>query len=151
MQGFGSNVSLLCGDVRDPTLDLLDLRSTSIYVYSGAIQVTAEKTVREDAAPIIEDSPDGVLVKPEIGCAGGDLDTGLSLWVPHALRRMSALGREPNKRRVSVTKTHVSRVFDGTGDKSTRYPVDVTVGGHSSVISCKISANRFLGIATSAI
>jgi len=42
-------------------------------------------------------------------------------------------------------------VCDATHDTRTHYAVDVTGGGRSSAISRRMSAKRFLGIATSAI
>src|SRR5208282_5716420 len=42
-------------------------------------------------------------------------------------------------------------IFDRTRDNGTHYAVDVTGGGRSSAMSRRMSANRFLGIATSAI
>ena len=52
---------------------------------------------------------------------------------------------------LSVIKTHLSRGFRRTRDNRTHYPVDVTGGGRNSAISRRMSANRFLGMATSAI
>src|ERR1700726_4953892 len=42
-------------------------------------------------------------------------------------------------------------VFDRTHDNRTRYAVDITSGGRNSAISRRMLANRFFGMATSAI
>jgi hypothetical protein len=53
---------------------------------------------------------------------------------------------------LSVIETHVSRgFFMERVTNRTRYAVDVTGGGRNSVISRRMSAKRFLGMATSAI
>jgi len=52
---------------------------------------------------------------------------------------------------VSFIKAHLSREFERTHDTWTPYAVDATGGGRNSLICCKMSANRFRGIATSAI
>ena len=52
----------------------------------------------------------------------------------------------------SLIKTQLSlQVFDRTHDNRTPYAVDITGGGRNSAISRRMSANRFLGMATSAI
>ena len=76
-QGFGSNVSLLCGDVRDPTLDLLDLRNTSIYVYSGLSRSQPRRPSGRMPHQLSKISPDGGLGEAEIGRAGGYLQYGI--------------------------------------------------------------------------
>src|SRR3984893_9017442 len=49
----------------------------------------------------------------------------------------------------SVIETHHSCKLERTHDNRTPYAVDVTGGGRSSAISRRISAKRFLGMATS--
>src|SRR5580704_6215846 len=52
---------------------------------------------------------------------------------------------------LSVIWTHVPVSLSRTHDNRTPYAVEVAGGGRSSAISRKMSANRFLGMATSAI
>jgi hypothetical protein len=53
---------------------------------------------------------------------------------------------------LSVIETHVYRgFFMERMTNRTRYAVDVTGGGRNSVISRRMLAKRFLGMATSAI
>jgi len=51
----------------------------------------------------------------------------------------------------SLIETHLSCKLERTHDNRTPYAVDVTGGGRSSAISRRMSAKRFLGMATSAI
>jgi hypothetical protein len=51
----------------------------------------------------------------------------------------------------SAIKTHVSRGFSGTRCDRMYYPVNVTDGRRNSPINRRMSATRFLGMATSAI
>src|SRR5207245_5428786 len=51
----------------------------------------------------------------------------------------------------AVIETHLSHGLHRTHDNRTPYAVDVTGGGRSSATSRRMSVNRFLGMATSAI
>jgi hypothetical protein len=51
----------------------------------------------------------------------------------------------------SLIETHLSCELERTHDNRTLYAVDRSDGGRNSAISRKMSANRFLGMATSAI
>src|SRR5208337_4369132 len=52
---------------------------------------------------------------------------------------------------VAVIRAHLSLGFRRTHDTGTLHAVELSGGGRSSAISRKTSANRFLGMATSAI
>jgi hypothetical protein len=52
---------------------------------------------------------------------------------------------------LSLIETHLSCELERTHDNRTLYAVDRSDGGRNSEISRRMSANRFLGMATSAI
>ncbi|MFZ3327657.1 MAG: hypothetical protein WA231_18015 [Methylocella sp.] len=70
---------------------------------------------------------------------------GFCLWPPE--RRLSA--------HADVFSRHLDAILSWVGletpDMQTPYAVDVTGGSRNSAMSRKISANKFLGIATSVI
>jgi hypothetical protein len=80
-----------------------------------------------------------------LGAARWALTVFGSLWPPE--RRLSA--------HADVFSRHLDAILSWVGletrDMQTPYAVDVTGGSRNSAMSRKISANKFLGIATSVI
>ena len=75
----------------------------------------------------------------------------LSTRVCNEFRGGPARGRTPRKPKFLSSRRKSPVVFDRTHDNRTRYAVDITSGGRNSAISRRMLANRFFGMATSAI
>jgi hypothetical protein len=85
-------------------------------------------------------------------------ETASGFWQASAfdacLQRISgraARGRTPRNAEISVIKTHLSPEFARTHDDRTLYAGTGSGGDRSSAIIRRMSAKRFLGMATSAI
>jgi hypothetical protein len=108
-----------------------------------SLQFSSLPIVRFSKSAFNRDSTDGSLGE---AAALAACYTESSLSVPHALRRLSAAGREPLIKDIPLPWFFMERVTNRT-----QYAVDVTGGGRSSAISRRMSTNRCLETATSAI
>jgi hypothetical protein len=94
----------------------------------------------------------------------------IGLWTSQILPELGSLGKAepshvcvktalfmrprwlvPKAATFFIIKTHLSRGLARNSEQQTPYAVDATGGGRNSAISRKMSANKFLGMATSAI